>query len=419
MTKKKPLHGGSGLLENSLDRESEEVYQRPPNIQYQRHVTNDGVFNLWVPDCFSPSNFSGNGERGVRLAYIAHLVTTRKPDDRGFVRLHRDVLREQTDNRSIDQFRKEFKDLLDISDFERGVRANGYRWNFGFKPIQLQFHAPRFATKLLTLREKKRREYSELEANLEQVLKGVSLGLDDVAATVATLPDKAGTKSEDHRRFIITLQGEQVKSGDFGFISTSPRTGRIHCLHNRTHKAFRELFTFDGESSSELDLASSQPWLLSRMFSCPELSRAVADGSFYKRLADGLDTPPNLDDPKVYPAFKKSALATIYRRPKKGFEYWLEGDGMSAQVWRAMDRVYPGLCAFIEGFSIAHGDKALPIELQRREAKIFVEGVLRSLYAEGIAAITLHDGLVFPSSKEGQVRAELEKRIQGGIIRGK
>lgn len=377
------------------------------------------TLKLWVPECYAKAGcLPGNGEHPAKLAYFAHLVTTKRPDASGFVRLNWSVLREQIDNRSISQARQLFGPQLEISPHEVGVRATGFRWNFDFVPAQIAFNAPHFVAKLQRYKERKRREYNELEANLEAVLRGVTLDVDDVPEAVAALPDKPGTISEPHRRFVIAQQLEQVKAGDFGIISRSSRTGRVHCLHNRIHKEFRQHILFNGENSSEYDLASSQPYFLSKMFSCPQLSKAVLEGSFYKRLNDVLKCPKDLDDPLVYDAFKESVLATIYARPINGFKYWLEGDGAAAEIWIAMGRVYPGVCEFISGYTNKHGDTALAIELQRRESKIFVEGQLSSLLAQGVPAIPLHDGLLVPTEKGKLVKKELEKRLPGGRVRG-
>lgn len=334
------------------------------------------TLTLWVPDRFSARDcFQGNGERPVKQAYFAHLVTTKKPDENGFVRLKWSVLRKQTDNKSIQLARSFFEPHLDSSPHKIGVCSTGHRWNFDPAPTEVTYHAPRFKAKLEKYWERKRAEYSELEANLEGVLRNSSLDVADIKAEVAKLPDKDGTKNEAHRRFIIGLQLEQVKSGDFGLISRSSRTGRLHCLHNRIHSSFRERMLLNGEEVSELDLASSQPYFLSRMFSCPQLSRAVYDGSFYERVNDALACQRDLSDSVTYGAFKQAVLATIYVRPRHGFKYWLEGNGLASQIWLALGKVYPGLTDFIAGYSMKYGETALAVELQRRVAAKGVESL--------------------------------------------
>ena len=281
---KRPLLGGSGLLENQSSRTSREEYQDLPPEQYQKPVIEeDGHLNFWVPDYFDEDwlRGSGIGERPARNSYFGHLVSTRHALN-GFVLLNDQMLRRQIGHKAIASGKQLFQDHLQINhDFIVGKQSKGYKWrrdDYELAPIS--FYAPRTVKRLIKLRDERRESYDQHERFVDEVIQRVTLP-PCVKELVASLPDNPKAKSESHRRSLIENILNRVQIGDRGFVSKCKTNGRIHCLHNRTPSAARLLFQIDNEDVVEIDNACSQPFFLSCLWPNKELQESVSGGAFY------------------------------------------------------------------------------------------------------------------------------------------
>jgi hypothetical protein len=73
-------------------------------------------------------------------------------------------------------------------------------------------------------------------------------------------------------------------------------------------------------------------------------------------------------------------------------------------------RLYPTASKFIEA-----GRPRLARKLQNFEASIFVDGAFAELVHQNTPALTVHDSIYFPESKESVVMEVLERHIQRAL----
>jgi hypothetical protein len=377
------------------------------------HRANEGELFLRLPSGFDIDSLPGNGERPVRVAYVAHLITTRPLNRRGFVSLHKKTLQSIVSRKAETEAFRFLRPLLEVDHhFRKGKESKGYRWKSEVGDAVLhRFHAPRFKKYLKGWRRGIRETYSDLEMVLEADMKLADLPVSDLSELVAKIPPKACVRSESHRRNVIIASGEMIQRGEMGVITTSKTTGRIHCSINRLSSLLRKHLTLDGQRVVEIDLASSQPYFLTTLFPCPPLREAVERGRFYQRVNERLPLPFDLSDPTIYASFKQRTLATLYARPVHGCLYWEKEGSQSAQILSAMDSAYPGIVPFLTLYRKKNGDTALPIALQREESEVFIRGVLPALQKDGVKAIPIHDAILCQWSEREKVRGEMEKRL--------
>jgi hypothetical protein len=381
-----------------------------------RNKAGEGELTLCLPAGFDVESLPGNGERPVRVAYVANLITTRPQNRRGFVPLNKMRLRSIVSRNAETEAFKFLAPFLEIDHhFRPGKESKGYRWRNEFQEAEVvphTFHAPRFRKRLEGWKEEIRSTYSELEMILEGVMKLADLPVPNLAEIVAKLPAKPGVISEVHRKRVILSSGVMIQNGDMGLIRTSGRTGRVHCSINRLSSSLRGLLTLDGERVVELDLASSQPYFLTTIFRSPNLVEAVEAGEFYERINERLATPQNLSDGFIYGDFKQSVLAALYARPVNGFIYWKEAGNKCANILGAMDKAFPGMVSFLNQYREKMGDTALAIALQKAESGVFIGKILFNLQRKGVKAIPIHDAILCQEGRKEEVRRELEEGLK-------
>lgn len=368
-----------------------------------------------IPEGIDPDIFKGNGERPARLAYVAHLLTTMKPNVNNFILLNKQRLQK------IISFKAEsaaFKILMPYIEIDHqyipNKQSKGYRWTLPYRDqqsIPIVIRCPRFIQHQQKLQSEARKTYTEIEANVEMDMSRITLGINDLKGYIMSIPDKPSVLSQAHRRNHILATGQQIERGDFGLVTTSKNTGRIHCLINRLSSAIRPHLAIDRMPVTELDLASSQPYFLTTIFSSPALIEAVSRGEFYQRVNEAMPTPISMLDPFQYSVFKQSVLAALYARPINGHCYWNDPNNKTAQVLEAMEKAFNGIKSFIASYSATHGDTGLPIALQRAESSVFISSITTELQKSSIPVIPIHDAFLCKRSHADQVKQTMYTQL--------
>lgn len=183
-------------------------------------------------------------------------------------------------------------------------------------------------------------------------------------------------KSRHHKNLVKTMLVSILNENYY--ITVDKKTERVFSNYTNIMKEFRNLIEIDGQATAEVDIANSQPALLATMYpyDCEERQRyikLVKDGQFYETINNTLPTP--MDDKKK---IKTGIYACVFFNRIK-----------ASPVYNAFAKNFPLLAGYMGSFN----PKDLAIELQRREARIVIDGVVAKLRKMGVKAITIHDSI--------------------------
>lgn len=342
----------------------------------------------------------GNGQRPSKIAYVGNLLST-KPYD-GFrerVSLNRKLL-ETTISAEACHAAFKFLDSFIESDecWSVGNHSKGYRWGesiraggFGWRV----YRCPSLIAKQKAREETIRMEYTSIEHGVEESLRATGIAIDDPESFVEFLPHRDGVKDERHRRMVVENGIWRWQSGDLGTV-TRNGTGRMHHLGNRTTREVRACAEIDGSETTEVDLSCSQPYFLSAVLpGIPGLAECAGKGVFYDATYEQMGSNLTLRGCSArYQSFKRDCLMVLYRCAKNGFRWWEDPDNRIFPVVVAMEKAFPGINQAIDSYASKHGSTALPREMQRLEASIFIDAVLPILQGRDIPSWPLHDGFL-------------------------
>ena len=359
---------------------------------------NTSTITFHIPEGIDPDIFKGNGERPARLLYVAHLLTTMSMNDRGFIAINKHRLRRLISKDAATTSMKILMPFIEIDHtYKVSKHSKGYRWLLPHREApskEVTFKCPKFIQRLKRLQTTQRNEYTKIEAGVDSDMNRISLGIDDLEQFIIALPDKAGVISQQHSRNCILNTGKQIQARDFGVVRTSAKTGRLHCLINRTSSAMRSHLLINGEAVTELDLASSQPYFLTTLFPQKALTEDVKKGEFYLRVNEQLPKPYEMNNPCQYTILKQSVLAALYARPKYGYNYISDPSNKSAIILEAMDKAYGGIKDFVTNYSRQNGANSLAVALQKAESGVVVDTILKKLQHSSIPSVTIHDAIL-------------------------
>ena len=381
---------------------------------------NRNTLSFWLPEGIDPSQFPGKRETPAKVAYIFSKLTVSPYDcDRDYININKQRLRSLVTIHTERIAFAYFRDKVECDrHYEVGVHSKGYRLGKllrGKRAIRHECHCPQFASKLFKIRQEAKRQYSNLQSYIDESMKGMSLEI-DISSTVANLPPKAGVKDQIHRLNVIQASAYAIQQGDMGMVKVDQRSGRVYTSVNRLSKHLRRDLTLFGEQVCEIDLASSQPYFLCVQFQSPAMREAVSCGEFYQRINDSLDEPFNMDCPDSYGTLKQTVLAHIYANPTrpngKRYDYTESPTYKCRQVAGAMERSYPGINDFLRSYRAKHGDKALPVSMQKVESEIFIQQVLHELMLKDIPASPIHDSILCRISDAEKIEKLLEETLE-------
>ena len=359
----------------------------------------------------------GKGNRPAKIAYVAHLLSTRRYDDfRDYVTLHSPTVKEAISAAAWQEAREKLGHLMEIDhSYQVSERSKGYRWNESLRNqdcIAYIIRCPAFKRYLASVMANRLANLGPVEQQVNRDLRLLDCGIHDIENFLRSLPDKPGTKNEAHRRSVFKASILQIFDRSYGRISRD-RNGRIHHALTRTPRDVRKQVTLAEEEAVEIDLANSQIYFMAPFFggSVPGLACSVCEGTFYADINRQLDCPFDLSDSEEKGALKRQCLMRIYAKPLHGFA-WYEKPGSTAEkITGAMDAAFPGLPKCLDEYRFRHGATSLANAMQRRESSVFIDTVLPALQRQGIPAIPIHDSFLCRKSHAEQVARSLEDEL--------
>lgn len=252
--------------------------------------------------------------------------------------------------------------------------------------------------------------FTSLEVDLNGVLGYLrdNIGADIKPKTIKrAITDQSGHKVEISRLIQRTLTPEianhwlysalALMLGFYNF-TRSEVNDRVFSNITSFPSKLRRYLKFNDQFQVELDVANCQPSLLCLLngFSDPAYKTAVESGLFYEMMAETLGL--------------QRAIVKI--RFMKEFLFVKQGRRLneSSAVVKYMAANYPGAKKFVDGV-MAEG-RHLAIELQKLEAEIMVDGVLKGLMAQGIQCATIHDGMLCKPEDAETGKAVMEITFQ-------
>lgn len=285
----------------------------------------------------------------------------------------------------------------------KGEKSYGYKltttatsWGYSVRPMPAQI-AARF-DKHWTERRREAEKAGETYKQQWRVLQSVTL---DPAIWPALLKPPRG---ENRIKAVHRILSACHMRNRNWYFSHDEKTGR--CFTNVTNfpADYRKYLRIGGRSTSEGDIANSQPTGLvavayARQEDSPERAYAlglVQAGAFYSTVCDwaGLGHLPHKKQ-------KQRVFAGVL----------FAKDHSESVLWPGVIKRLPVMAACIEGVKRA-GPNALALRLQKQEAEIMLGRVFPRLAAMGIAALSLHDGCLVTSEHLATARRVIEEEYE-------
>lgn len=192
-----------------------------------------------------------------------------------------------------------------------------------------------------------------------------------------------------------------------GYVSCKSN-GRLFTSINRSERTVRARITIGGEPTKEIDLSSSQPFLMGWMSGIKPLIEAVQVGEFYERINEHYDEPFDFSTPYGRPDFKLEYMSFAYQG-NRGFR------GVTKfrcrEMNRAIGKAYPGLSEWINSYLARNGKNSLIHKLQRVESDFFIKEILPLAQSLGMRVSPIHDGIAIGESRAEELRDLMVNRL--------
>jgi len=207
-------------------------------------------------------------------------------------------------------------------------------------------------------------------------------------------------------RVILSLDNK-----DNIYVKQDEITGRVFTNFNCMKRELREYCTIDGEKLNSLDLKSAQPTFLAHQL----LNQYPADEDvqrFYTIVTQE-DIYDFLDQHYFYREYYEEfeMPTTLRDQSKVEFMRWIFSDSRgSAGYSNAIKNEFPNVWRIVQNGKNQYrkNDSNYAIELQKIEAKIFIEDV-REIFSHGV--LSVHDSLYFKSGLKDLVEDDLRESL--------
>ena len=161
-------------------------------------------------------------------------------------------------------------------------------------------------------------------------------------------------------------------------------SGRVYYPVANLPKVIRAELLIDGAEVAEIDIAASQPTLLATLYAgpCPERDQYlsfVQGGHFYEAIAEWAEKPWTRDEAKTE-FFNQIAFGSYYCAAKY-------------DLLVPFSQQFPLLAAKMATIKKG-GNTALPLQMQKLEASIAIDGACGECAREGIKILPVHDSLI-------------------------
>lgn len=207
----------------------------------------------------------------------------------------------------------------------------------------------------------------------------------------ATLLENHPFQSEAARNCALH-HADNIAAGRLRF-KVCPGSGRVYYPVANLPKAIRAELLIDGSGVAEIDIAASQPTLLATLYGepCAERDRYlsfVQGGRFYEAIAEWAGKPWTRDEAKTE-FFNQIAFGSYYCASKY-------------DLLMPFSHKFPLLAARMAGIKKS-GNAALPLQMQKLEAAIAIDGACGECAREDIKVLPVHDSLICKSADRAHV----------------
>ena len=219
------------------------------------------------------------------------------------------------------------------------------------------------------------------------------------------LLDQPAKRGEMTKRVWRILAAENIRRRHWYF-SHDGKTGR--CFNNVANfpRELRQFLLLGGHPTAECDIANSQPLFLANLAYglTPSEERLryanlVRSGRFYETLGQwaGLG---GLDREKLK---KRVYSGILFGR-----------DHHRSVLWDALKPHFPQLLAYIDE-SKREAHNGLALKLQSKEAEVMLGRIIPRLKAEGIRALSIHDGCLCRAADASWAKLVMEEEVEAAI----
>jgi len=150
----------------------------------------------------------------------------------------------------------------------------------------------------------------------------------------------------------------------------SRNSGRVYTKISNLPGSFRKHLTLNGNPIIGIDCVNSQPLLLNTIIECgADYKRLCEDGILYEHINDDREKAKKL-------FIKNFMFAKRHYFETSAYE---------------IKKIFPDIYQQVKDISFSNNNLAL--QLQKLEAKIWIKGISKSLFENGIEHVTLHDSV--------------------------
>lgn len=208
---------------------------------------------------------------------------------------------------------------------------------------------------------------------------------------------KASASEADAEATLYTLASPLLQlCNHTGRTKRGPKGNRLYSPMVRLKSEFRKGFSFDHRPMVILDMQCAQPCLLANLSRDYEMLEDCLSDEFYAGIVDNLQ----VDRKRA----KKAYCTFAYDEYRPG-----------TPVGAYMRNRYPRASAYMAEKKSADY-RHFSHEMQKAEAKIFVDGVYPRMKGEGIEGLTIHDGLFCRKSDENRVEGLIAEELERNRI---
>lgn len=187
---------------------------------------------------------------------------------------------------------------------------------------------------------------------------------------------------------------------------------RVYSTITSYPSKLKQFLRYKGEPLVNIDIANSQPLLLCLLpgFDDVQYKSDVQNGILYERLMVTAGLSDTIEEAKI--CFERDLVKTEFFQyvlyKKKGMPFDLE-----QRVVKAFAYIYPEAFEFIKGLS---EKEHLAVQMQKTEADVMIDKVLKDLLIDFVPCVTIHDSVLSVQSNAECISGYILKHFTGGGV---
>ena len=232
---------------------------------------------------------------------------------------------------------------------------------------------------------------SPVSAEDKFYLNGLHSFVDGLSIDIKRINDaifiNLGPEKTDRKSFFWLRSLKKIVEGEY-WAKRSEKNKRLNTNFTQLPNAFFDVLKQTNDLL-EIDARNSQFAILANMIKGEVNDDFVVEaikGRLYEVVASKLG--------ESRARAKEIMFQTIYSQP---YAY--------QEMKDKLRKLYPDTMRYINNYKQVKGYNQLAVDMQIKEAEIYIDGVLKPLYAKGVGAISKHDSIIFHRSDEELIRS--------------